>query len=107
MRSAHQNDIENVFPFILLALLYIGVSPDPGTASCIFKVKKSQRCLRVAMFSLAVLTYMQIFVGARIVHTISYLGKLPQPSRALSFAAGMAVNTYMATEIIKKMFFGL
>ena len=38
VRSAHMNDIENVVPFILISLLFIGIQPDPSTASILFKV---------------------------------------------------------------------
>lgn len=84
-RSAHMNDIENVVPFVLLSLLFIGIQPDPSTASFLFKV----------------------FAGARVFHTVSYLGKFRQPCRGLSFAVGMLVNSYMAMEILKKTFLGL
>ena len=32
VRRAHLNDLENVIPFVLLSLLYVGTNPDPIVA---------------------------------------------------------------------------
>merc|ERR1711962_1621937 len=63
VRRAHQNDIENVFPFLFLGFLYIFTNPAYSTALLVFR----------------------LFVGARILHTIVYLMVIPQPARALRF----------------------
>merc|ERR1712002_10781 len=78
VRRAHQNDIENIFPFLFLGLLYILTNPAVATATLVFR----------------------IFVGARILHTIVYLLVIPQPARALAFFAGQGVNIYLAYKII-------
>jgi glutathione S-transferase len=78
VRRAHQNDIENILPFLILGFLYMFTNPA---------------------YSTALLCY-RIFVGARIFHTIVYLLIVPQPSRALAFFAGIFVNIYMAYKII-------
>lgn len=32
------NDLENIVPFFILSMLYIGISPDAATAALLFKV---------------------------------------------------------------------
>eukprot|EP00090_Calanus_glacialis_P047584 TRINITY_DN994_c0_g1_i1.p1 TRINITY_DN994_c0_g1~~TRINITY_DN994_c0_g1_i1.p1 ORF type:complete len:143 (-),score=28.78 TRINITY_DN994_c0_g1_i1:90-518(-) len=78
VRRAHQNDIENIIPFLILGLLYIFTSPAYATALLTFR----------------------IFVGARILHTIVYLNVIPQPARALTFFVGVGVNLFMAYKVI-------
>ena len=39
VRRAHLNDLENVVPFVLSGLLYVGTDPDPTTALWHFRVK--------------------------------------------------------------------
>merc|ERR1712083_48388 len=78
VRRAHQNDIENIVPFLFLGLLYIFTNPAYSSALLAFRV----------------------FVGARILHTIVYLNVIPQPARALTFFTGVGVNLYLAYNII-------
>merc|ERR1712227_50364 len=78
VRRAHQNDIENILPFLILGFLYMFTNPAYATALLCYR----------------------IFVGARILHTIVYLLVIPQPSRALAFFAGIFVNIFMAYKII-------
>eukprot|EP00092_Neocalanus_flemingeri_P008584 GFUD01009250.1.p1 GENE.GFUD01009250.1~~GFUD01009250.1.p1 ORF type:complete len:143 (-),score=35.57 GFUD01009250.1:149-577(-) len=78
VRRAHQNDIENIVPFLILGLLYIFTNPDFATALLVFR----------------------LFVGVRILHTIVYLMVIPQPARALTFFVGIGVNLFMAFKVI-------
>merc|ERR1712183_564700 len=78
VRRAHQNDIENIFPFLFLGLLYIFTNPALATAKLVFR----------------------IFVGARILHTVVYLNVVPQPARALAFFGGLGVNIFLAYKVI-------
>merc|ERR1712001_788652 len=78
VRRAHQNDIENILPFLILGFLYMFTNPA---------------------YSTALLCY-RLFVGARILHSIVYLLVIPQPSRALAFFVGIFVNLFMAYKII-------
>ena len=39
VRRAHLNDLENVIPFVLMSLLYVGTKPDPVTALWHFRVR--------------------------------------------------------------------
>ena len=78
MRRAHQNDIENVFPFLFLGFLYIFTNPAYSTALLVFR----------------------LFVGARILHTIVYLMVIPQPARALCFFINQGINLFMGYKVI-------
>ncbi|XP_023345026.1 microsomal glutathione S-transferase 1 isoform X2 [Eurytemora carolleeae] len=78
VRRAHQNDIENIFPFLTLGFLYLFTNPGLSTATTVFR----------------------LFSGARILHSVVYLWEIPQPSRALAFFAGMGANLYMGYKIL-------
>ncbi|CAI9562839.1 unnamed protein product [Staurois parvus] len=78
VRRCHLNDIENIIPFVGLGLVYVLSNPELSTA----------------------LLHFRIFAGSRILHTISYLTPLPQPSRALTFFIGFLVNASMAYAIL-------
>nr|XP_039260541.1 microsomal glutathione S-transferase 1-like isoform X1 [Styela clava] len=82
VRNAHMNDIENIVPFFIIAILYVTIRPDPAMAEFLFKV----------------------FTASRIAHTTAYLGKIRQPVRSLAFIAGLFVNIYMIWQIMKKVF---
>ena len=94
MRRAHQNDIENILPFLILGFLYMFTNPAYSTALLCY------RCVLLFSFEHLIISHSRIFVGARIFHTIVYLLIVPQPSRALAFFAGIFVNIYMAYKII-------
>ncbi|XP_061164788.1 microsomal glutathione S-transferase 1-like isoform X2 [Saccostrea echinata] len=79
VRRCHQNDIENVFPFVFLGFFYILTSPDPWWATLLFRVFALSRCL----------------------HTVCYLASIPQPSRFLTFMTGYVVTGYMAVAVIR------
>jgi glutathione S-transferase len=68
-RRAHQNDLENVLPFMLLSLLYVLTSPPH------------------ALFA----SLLWGFFGARVVYTIVYLRGL-QPWRSIAFGVGMVIS---------------
>lgn len=78
VRRAHQNDIENIVPFLILGFLYMFTNPAYSTALFVYR----------------------LFVGARLLHTIVYLFVIPQPARALTFFVNLGVNIYMAFKII-------
>ncbi|XP_063786717.1 microsomal glutathione S-transferase 1 [Pseudophryne corroboree] len=81
VRRCHLNDLENIVPFIGLGLVYALSNPD----------------LHVALL------HFRIFAGSRVLHTISYLVPLPQPSRALTFSAGLLVNVSMAYATLRSV----
>nr|XP_054769789.1 microsomal glutathione S-transferase 1-like [Lytechinus pictus] len=80
VRRCHLNDLENIVPFFGLGLLYALVSGA----------------------SLTVITWhYRVFVISRILHTVAYVGALPQPSRGLCFLTGLLVNVSMAVQILR------
>ncbi|XP_785095.3 microsomal glutathione S-transferase 1-like [Strongylocentrotus purpuratus] len=79
VRRCHRNDLENIVPFFALGLLYALTSGAATTT---------------------IVWHYRIFVASRFLHTIAYIGALPQPSRGLSFFVGFFVNVSMAVQII-------
>ncbi|XP_059843591.1 microsomal glutathione S-transferase 1-like [Hypanus sabinus] len=79
VRRCHQNDLENIVPFIGIGLLYTLTGPNLTTA----------------------LLHFRIFVGSRIFHSIAYLLPLPQPSRGLSWIVGLITTFSMAYRVLK------
>ncbi|KAG9280302.1 microsomal glutathione S-transferase 1-like [Astyanax mexicanus] len=78
VRRCHQNDLENIIPFVVIGLLYALTGPELSTALLLFR----------------------LFVGSRFIHTVSYVMALPQPSRGLSWMVGMAVTFCMAYRVL-------
>uniref|UniRef100_A0A4W6D1K4 Microsomal glutathione S-transferase 1 n=2 Tax=Lates calcarifer TaxID=8187 RepID=A0A4W6D1K4_LATCA len=78
VRRCHQNDLENIIPFVVIGLLYALSGPELSTA----------------------LLHFRLFTGSRIFHTIAYVGALPQPSRGLSWMLGMLVTFSMAYRVL-------
>ena len=65
LRRAHQNDLENIPPFLIIGLLYALSNPSSGIASGLFV----------------------IFTLARLLHTATYLAGM-QPWRSIFFEVG-------------------
>ncbi|XP_026090495.1 microsomal glutathione S-transferase 1-like [Carassius auratus] len=78
VRRCHQNDLENIIPFVVIGLLYAFTGPDLSTA----------------------LLHFRVFVGSRFIHTVSYILALPQPSRGLSWIVGMITTFSMAYRVL-------
>ncbi|XP_064630747.1 microsomal glutathione S-transferase 1-like [Lineus longissimus] len=78
VRRNHQNDIENIIPFVLLGFVYVLTGPAVSAA----------------------LTHFRVFTASRIIHTLAYQIPIPQPSRAFSFLVGLIINMSMAVQII-------
>lgn len=78
VRRCHQNDLENVIPFLVVGLLYALTGPPLNSA----------------------LLHFRVFVGSRFFHTVAYLTPLPQPSRALSFVVGLLTTFSMAHRVV-------
>ncbi|CAM4564565.1 unnamed protein product [Leuciscus chuanchicus] len=77
VRRCHQNDLENIIPFVVIGLLYALTGPDLSMA----------------------LLHFRVFVGSRFIHTVAYVMPLPQPSRALSWIVGMITTFSMAYRV--------
>jgi len=79
VRRGHLNDLENIIPFITIALFYTLTNPTEFVAVNLFR----------------------IYTIARILHTFVYtVVVIPQPSRALAFGVGYAITIYMALQVI-------
>lgn len=79
----HQNDLENIVPFVVVGLLYALTGPDLSTA----------------------LLHFRVFVGSRIIHTVVYVMALPQPSRGLAFGVGLFATLSMAYRVLTTALF--
>ncbi|KAJ8398864.1 hypothetical protein AAFF_G00417720 [Aldrovandia affinis] len=77
VRRCHQNDLENVVPFVLVGLLYALTGPDLQTA----------------------LLHFRVFVVSRFLHTVVYVTPLPQPSRVIVFLVGLFTTLSMAYRV--------
>ena len=72
---AHQNDLENILPYLTVGLFYVLTGPPVLLATILFKIATL----------------------ARIVHTFVYaVYVIPQPARALSFGIQWAITIFMA-----------
>ncbi|CAJ0960184.1 unnamed protein product [Ranitomeya imitator] len=83
VRRCHLNDIENIIPFVGVGLFYVLSNPDLYFA----------------------LLHFRVFVASRVLHTISYLMPLPQPSRALTFFVGYLVTVSMAVFTLRGLLY--
>ncbi|XP_071987976.1 microsomal glutathione S-transferase 1 [Engystomops pustulosus] len=81
VRRCHLNDLENIVPFVGVGLLYALSNPDLSTA----------------------LLHFRVFAASRVLHTISYLVPLPQPSRALTFFVGFLATLSMAFSTVRSL----
>ncbi|XP_073337058.1 microsomal glutathione S-transferase 1-like [Pagrus major] len=82
VRRCHQNDLESIIPFVVVGLFYTLTGPELSAA----------------------LLHFRLFAGSRILHTIAYIGALPQPSRALSWIIGMLATFSMAYRVLSIVF---
>ncbi|XP_040005127.1 microsomal glutathione S-transferase 1-like [Xiphias gladius] len=83
VRRCHQNDLENIIPFVVVGLLYALTEPELSAA----------------------LLHFRLFTGSRIFHTLAYVAALPQPSRGLSWILGMLVTFSMAYRVLSTVLF--
>ncbi|XP_005110982.1 microsomal glutathione S-transferase 1 [Aplysia californica] len=83
VRRCHQNDLENVIPFVLMGLLYVATGPTTFAASLHFR----------------------IFTASRFLHTFFYLFSIPQPTRVLSFLVGVFTTLSMAYHVFAQVAF--
>ncbi|CAF4394904.1 unnamed protein product, partial [Adineta steineri] len=77
-RRNHLNDIENIVPFVLVGLFYVGTNPDRDTA----------------------LWHFRVFFISRVLHTLTYQLALPQPSRFITCAIGYLTTLSMASRVL-------
>ncbi|XP_034668371.1 microsomal glutathione S-transferase 1 isoform X2 [Drosophila subobscura] len=78
VRRAHRNDMENILPYFIMALIYISTNPDATVACNLFRVASV----------------------ARLVHTLVYaVYPVPQPARVIAFASMQLITFYMAAVV--------
>ncbi|KAG2469494.1 PTGES synthase, partial [Polypterus senegalus] len=77
-RRLHRNDMECVYPFLFIGVLYCMLDPSPSIAKLHFR----------------------IFFLARLVHTVAYLFALKAPTRSLAYTVGQIPCFSMAIKII-------
>ncbi|XP_032903490.1 prostaglandin E synthase-like [Amblyraja radiata] len=77
-RRAHRNDMECIFPFLFLGVVYCLLDPSPSIARIHFR----------------------IFFLARVVHTVAYLFALKAPTRSLAYTVGQVPCFSMALKIL-------
>lgn len=75
---AHRNDMETIYPFLFLGLIYSLLGPHPFVAR---------------------MHFLLVFLG-RMVHTVAYLGKLRAPTRSLAYTVAQIPCASMALQII-------
>ncbi|CAF0956325.1 unnamed protein product [Rotaria magnacalcarata] len=80
-RNNHLNDLENIIPFVLVGLFYIGTQPKFDNA----------------------LWHFRIFFLSRILHTIVYQIPLPQPTRTISWLLGYSSIISMTIPILRSI----
>lgn len=78
---AHRNTTDNTVPFILLALVFIQLRPDPLEAQIL----------------------LGSFTVARILYTICYLGQI-QPWRTIFYGLGLLATVALIIEILRGLF---
>ncbi|CAF1461831.1 unnamed protein product [Adineta steineri] len=82
-RENHLNDLENIIPFILVGLFYVGTRPKFDCA----------------------LWHFRIFLLSRILYTIAYQVPLPQPTRTISWLIGYSSIISMSIPILRSIQF--
>ena len=85
MRRIHLNDMENIYPFIFLGLIYVTTKPDITVAVWLFR----------------------FFTGFRILHSLVYVCAVRPPARAFCFVLNVLVNIYMTSCIVRHYFVAL
>ncbi|XP_062619122.1 microsomal glutathione S-transferase 1-like [Saccostrea cucullata] len=80
LRRCHLNNLENIFPFVTVGILYVLTEPEATTAAL----------------------YFRIFLLSRVVYDIAFLRALPQPSRTFSYLTGVIVICMMAWSVLQK-----
>ncbi|XP_069775642.1 prostaglandin E synthase-like [Narcine bancroftii] len=80
-RRAHRNDMECIYPFLFLGVMYCLLDPSPSIARIHFR----------------------IFFLARMVHGVAYLCALKAPTRSLAYMVGQIPCFSMALKILVNM----
>ncbi|XP_078502075.1 prostaglandin E synthase-like [Lissotriton helveticus] len=77
-RRLHRNDMECIYPFLFIGVLYCMLEPTPSIAKVHFR----------------------LFFLARLLHTCAYLFGLKAPTRSLAYTVGQISCFSMAVKIL-------
>ena len=83
IRRAHMNDMENIYPFLVIGLLFAALSTDGDKNATL---------------------HFYIFTFFRFAHTIVYVNAVKQPARAICFLVNWLCNVSMVVQVIMKTF---
>ncbi|XP_003470992.1 prostaglandin E synthase [Cavia porcellus] len=75
---AHRNDMETIYPFLFLGLVYCFLGPAPAAAWAHFL----------------------LFLLGRLLHTVAYLGQLRAPVRSVAYTVAQLPCASMALQIL-------
>jgi uncharacterized MAPEG superfamily protein len=78
---AHRNTADNTLPFLLLALVFVQMRPDPLETQILLGT----------------------FTGARLLYTVCYLGQI-QPWRTITYGVGVLATVTLIIEILRHLF---
>ncbi|EHA99929.1 Prostaglandin E synthase [Heterocephalus glaber] len=78
VERAHRNDMETIYPFLFLGLVYCFLGPSPAAAWGHFLP----------------------FLLGRLLHTVAYLGQLRAPVRSLAYTVAQLPCASMALQIL-------
>lgn len=78
---AHRNTTDNTLPFLLLALVFVQMRPDPLETQILLGT----------------------FTGARLLYTVCYLGQI-QPWRTIFYGVGVLATLALIVEILRALF---
>ena len=81
IRRAHMNDMENIYPFLVIGLLYAALSTQEDKHASL---------------------HFYIFTLFRFVHTFVYVNAVKQPARAICFLINWLCNVSMVVQVIMK-----
>ena len=83
IRRAHMNDMENIYPFLVIGLLFAALSTDGDKNATL---------------------HFYIFTFFRFAHSIVYVNAVKQPARAICFLVNWLCNVSMVVQVIMKTF---
>lgn len=78
---AHRNTTDNTLPFLLLALVFVQMRPDPLETQILLGT----------------------FTAARLAYTVCYLGQI-QPWRTIFYGVGVLATLALVVEILRALF---
>ena len=81
IRRAHMNDMENIYPFLVIGLLFAALSSDEDKYTSL---------------------HFYIFTFFRFAHTLVYVNAVKQPARAICFLINWFCLVSMIVQVIMK-----